>query len=149
MSEKRFRVLPGAFFCLLLAANCAAPSPLQMQPRELTITEAVTLVRLAVEKQIERVNPKGSFTLDPFPREPDERFISFQALGVWSKEPGSAVIGTYSVNRKTADVWDMSSCKEINFPKLFEVQTKYRNRMGSHRERSTTRQDSSDRPSLC
>jgi len=104
---------------------------------------------LAVEKQIENVNPKGPFTLDRSPREPDERFFSFQAIGVWTQEPGSAVIGSYSVNRKTADVWDMSSCEVIEFPKLFEVQTKYRIRIGSGKEQPSKGPNSYAKPSLC
>jgi hypothetical protein len=148
MSENVLRALPGAVYCLLLAANSAAHTPMRLQPRELTITEAGTLVRLAVEKQTEQVHPKGAFSLDKFSPEPDERFYSFQAIGVWSRQQGSAVLGTYSVNRTTAEVWNMFSCEVVEFPKLFKVQTRYRNRMGLHKE-SATHQNSSDRPSLC
>jgi hypothetical protein len=87
--------------------------------------EAAALVRLVVVRQIRGVKPKGQFSVDKTSNEPDARFYSFEALGVWNSGPGSAVLGNYSVNRRTATVWDTTLCERIRFPKLIRLQEHY------------------------
>jgi hypothetical protein len=94
----------------------------------LTGGEAEFLVNLAVDHQIEHLKKKGRFSLDQYQFEPDQRFYSFEALGVWSREPGSAVIGHYAVNRTTAEVWNRDSCELITFPALEDAQEQLRRR---------------------
>ena len=108
-----------------LLCETAAGSSDSFCKAELTAADAASLVRLAVEHQIKDLKPHGTFSVDKNPRETDLRFYTFEALGVWSSKPGSAVIGNYSVNRKTATVWDMTSCKRIEFSALARLKKHY------------------------
>ena len=66
-----------------------------------------------------------NFSLEPLAKEPDKRFFSFEALGNFeSDRPGSAVIGNYAVDRRTAEVWDLILCKRVEFAALREARSK-------------------------
>ncbi len=115
--------LPTALALAFLASTPALP-------RELTVRESDALVRLAVQHQIAPLPWHGPFSLESLAREDDPRFSSFEALGVWTaNEGGSAVLGNYSVNRATAEVWDLSSCTRIAFRALVKMQKRYRARL--------------------
>jgi hypothetical protein len=112
--------------------------------QHLSIHQAAALVDLVVLHDTRDVHPRGNFSLDPMAIEPDKRFKSFEALGVWRSE-GSAVLGNYSVNLATADVWNLSKCKRIEFPRLTALQTRYRR----HLSHSAARLLRNLRPDTC
>jgi len=91
----------------------------------ITAKQAVSLVERAVRQQIRSIPHHGTFTLDPMAIEPDERFLSYQALGVWKSDSGSAVIGNYSVNLQTGEVWDLTACQTVEFRGLHIPRGRY------------------------
>lgn len=119
-------------FAVSFALPCGNSSTLSASERlsGLTRREAAALAVLVVRHQIEDIKHKGNFSLDPFDPEPDNRFYTFEALGVWSPEPGSAVIGHYSVNKKTGDVWDLFTCKKVDFDSLRILRERYLHQAG-------------------
>jgi hypothetical protein len=105
---------------------CATTYASPVAPKTLTIKQAASLTRIAVRNFVDQFHPGGPFTLESMAIEHDNRFHSFEALGVWdSSQPGSAVIGNYTVNMTTGQVWDLSSCGEIKFPRLQNLRRRY------------------------
>jgi hypothetical protein len=90
---------------------------------EITIGDAVSLVNLAVRRQIASVKHRGVFSLDGVDPYLEPGFYTFQAHG-WSPGPGSALIGNYAVDRHTAAVWNEDSCEIIKFASLTKLQDK-------------------------
>ena len=113
-----------AAICALIFGYCDSASA-RSRLHGLTAMEAETLAELAVRHQIEGIRNKGNFSLEEFVPEPDDSFYTFEALGVWSPGLGSAVIGHYSVNKKTGDVWDLFACKRLKFRALRDLQERY------------------------
>lgn len=104
----------------------AAAHPPPTMKRTLTLKQAASLVEIAVRHQLKAVHPRGPFSLETIAVENNKRFRSFEALGVWdSSRAGSAVIGNYSVNMTTAQVWDDTSCEEMRFPQLDALKRRY------------------------
>jgi len=118
---------------LLAAAGGAASASSLHAARLVSLQDAAALVRADVEYQIRHINPGGSFSLDKN-AEPDPNYYSFQALAVWHPEKeGSAVLGNYAVDRRTAEVWNDDNCEEAHFPALTALQTGIRKRIGLSR----------------
>jgi len=115
---------------------------------EITARAASSLVHLAVEHQIAGLKSKGHFSLDQNTNESDSRFYTFEALGTWNTGPSSAVIGNYAINRRTATIWDMTTCKRIGFRDLIRMQARYcKHRSSAAMVRPMDHFD--DPPSLC
>jgi hypothetical protein len=94
---------------------------------ELGMDSSAVLVRLAMDHQIAVIPHHGTYSLDSQIKILDPRFQTFQALGDW---PGSmsAVLGTYTVNRLTGEVWNDDTCTRVHFPALRRMQARYRAR---------------------
>ncbi|HEY2069302.1 MAG TPA: hypothetical protein VGG48_07095 [Rhizomicrobium sp.] len=116
--------LSACFLGLLAGTSYAAQG-------ELPPAESVALAHFAIQHQFLKLPVHGAFSLDPMAREDDPHFASFEALGVWTNNKyGSAVLGNYSVNRLTGEVWDLFTCERIDFRALAKQQARYRARFG-------------------
>jgi hypothetical protein len=93
---------------------------------ELTRRQAVELVDAAFVHVTRGLPNRGVFTLDPMGVENDPRFYSFQAVGNSAprEEVGSAVLGSFAANRRTGEVWDLTSCQRIQFPALTQLRAR-------------------------
>lgn len=113
------------FILLAPAAHTAVAQARPAPVNRLTKAQAASLVELTVRHLIRAIPHHGNFSLDQNVVEPDNRFLSYQALGVWSDDQISAVLGSLTVNLQTAEVWDLSSCKIIKFRQLRILQKRY------------------------
>jgi hypothetical protein len=111
---------PVACSLVLISVHAAGASR-----EELTVKQAASLVHVVVEHQLKSVGRQVNFALDPMLKRPDRRFFSFEALGNFhSDRPGSAVIGNYAVDRRTGEVWNLDSCRRIEFRALLHARRK-------------------------
>lgn len=97
--------------------------------RELTIQQADALARAAFEHRIAHIGNRVGYSLDPqtYRMKRDPRFASFEVIGVWHKDQGSAILAHYDVDRLTADVWDTYlDCVRVNDFQLRRAQDAYR-----------------------
>src|SRR5205823_3608417 len=106
---------------IILSSTSAAARPSEIPNAELTPGEASSLVKLVVRNKIRNVHPHGNFSIEPMAVQKDKGFLAYEALGVWSEKQGSAVLGNYSVNLQTAEVWNIDSCEKIRFAQLYLV----------------------------
>src|SRR5437763_1754474 len=82
------------------------------QRRTVTLEEAKQLIFRASED--EGATKLPHFTLQEEPDDPDlPDFYNFSALWRNPDPGGSAVIGYYTVDRATGDVWSADECKEF------------------------------------
>jgi len=138
---KTFGLLSLIFILLAPAAHNAVAQASSAIVNRIAPNQAASLVRLAVLHQIRAIPHHGTFSLDQNVVEPDKRFLSYQAMGIWHPgDYGSAVVGTYSVNLRTAEVWDITTCKTIEFRQLRVLQERY---LGANQRLHE------DPPSLC
>ena len=126
MSSRRLGRVVG--ICVLLGFMIA---PLTVIAGELTFLQAGGLVRLAFEYQVRNIKDRGNYSLDPqmqdLPLYP--HFATFEVLGIWGdpEETPDTILGRFSVDRLTADVWDVyAECFLVDYPQLRKVQQVYR-----------------------
>ena len=95
--------------------------------RNLTIEEADKLVRTFLESQGTTLKLPG-FSMDPSMSGDLPDFCDFEAL--WNNPgPGSVVVGHYSVDLRTGDVWYSVMCQELKSRRLAVVQRAVRSRI--------------------
>jgi len=92
--------------------------------RDLTPNEARELALIVVDAQAKRL-PGFGIGPDEDPRTP--QFYRF--IATWDNKNGSVVVGFFSVNRRTGDVWNPVICKRIESDALLRVQTNLRRRL--------------------
>ena len=139
----------GCAVLIMLVVVCNTAASAYQKSNDLTLKDAASLARIVVQHQIENIENKGNFSLTEFSPEPDDRFYTFEALGVWSSAPGSAVIGHYSVNKKTGDVWDLFICAKVQFNSLQKLQARYFHQLNSSSDNAVKSLKASPRPVLC
>lgn len=112
------------------AAAALTPSAASADPRPLTHAEASDLVtRYLSSRGATRLT---GFWLDDIPMEPYPGFYSFSAN--WANPRGaSVVIGHYSVDRRTGDIWSAVICEEERSRTLRLAQGELRARIGMNR----------------
>ena len=106
------------------------PSPIFAAQPTLTQFEEEELVYAAVLVDSPRALQLPKFGLDPSgPDKWDPAFDFYQALDDADPD-GSAVFGTYAVNRSTGDVWNGIMCSEYKSARLRKLQSRFRKRLG-------------------
>jgi hypothetical protein len=92
------------FVSLWLAGQPAAAAP-NPAPTLVTLEEARQLVR-AIPDVAAQLHGTSGLTLDPPPATPECAFFMFRAWHDTGPDHGSNLVGWYTVNKRTADVWD-------------------------------------------
>jgi hypothetical protein len=111
-------------FCLTLCVVLEATT------HDVSKEEARVLVISALKANTRYTQAPG-FDLDSFDDPYFPGFYAFEAL--WDNPSGSVHLGAYNVNRRTADVWDVSdidNCKRLTSRTIETFQRKLQKRSG-------------------
>lgn len=94
----------------------------------LPLDDQVKLVRLAARLQLAKVHLKARFVLDGPNFSEGKRFATFEVLST-SSHAGSAVLGRYSIDVLTGDLWDVYVCAPVQAAAVRRLQIVVRKRL--------------------
>jgi hypothetical protein len=92
----------------------------------LSLNDAKQLVMAGLSSTEKRL---PAFSLEHSAEQDSTQFYFFTAA--WDNPKGSAVAGSYAVDKATADVWNsVMACEELSTPGLRELQSQVRSHIG-------------------
>ena len=115
------RVVLIACIVLVQFPSCSAQQQPTVPKKELSLHDQVALVRQAVIAQLHRAHRNERFTVEGTNPEGDPRFRTFQGLFL-SRHYTSAVIGSYTVDQFTGDIWSQDTCEELDSTAIRQLQ---------------------------
>lgn len=111
-----------------LAMLGALPATADSRSHVLSLADQMLLVRKAAQVQLSKVHLKEHFALDTPYFSKGKRFATFEVLST-SSRPGSAVLGRYTVDVLTGDLWDVYVCAPIKAPAVRRLQAAVRKKV--------------------
>jgi len=123
----------GALACLTTRAH-AALNPSDVAKSGLTREQAKKVLLVVLRHEKYHLNTPGMYIEDDLhgPNGEANRpgYIDFALTYDSEKAGATAVLGNYSVNVLTGDVWEVESCKRYQFSVLRQLQTKIQSQTG-------------------
>jgi hypothetical protein len=108
---------------LVISLICSGAAKSDAAKSELTENQATSLAQEAMKKYHPGVH------IDLMPGQSDPAFFEFEALS--DNPSGSPVVGHFSVNKSSGDVWDLAGhCRYLTSASLQEKQKEIRQELG-------------------
>ena len=112
-----------AMASLLTVTNCYSKtfSPEQVTANGLTNEQAEEIVKIVIKHDKYDLSKKGMY-IDKLSLSPIDEYIAFSLNYDTPADGATDILGTYRVNLKTGDIWEVNHCSRYHFAELEKIQ---------------------------